>query len=116
MFHHALHIKQDAHTTTLLNDNTECSSSHIQHSLLMSSYIYAGFLFATLLRILCAVYKKKMRVGSEMPTNPNVLTLELLHGFCKNLEQTYNSQNSYFFKFILPTTPSWHAHKSEKWE
>jgi hypothetical protein len=77
-------------------------------------YIYAGFLFATLLYILYAVYKKKMRVGSGMPTDPNVLTLEQLHGFCKNLEQTCNSQNSYFFKFILPTTPSWQTHKSEK--
>ena len=117
MFHHALHIKRDAHITTLLNDNnTECSSSHIQHSLLMSGYIYAGFLFATLLCILCAVYKKKMHVGSRIPTSPNVLTLKLLHGFCKNLEQTHNSQNSYFFKFILPTTPLWQTHKSEKLE
>jgi len=82
----------------------------------MSGYIYAGFLFATLLRILCAVYTKKMCVESGMPTNPNVLTLELLHGFCKNLEQTHNSQNSYFCKFILPTTPSWQTHKSEKSE
>jgi hypothetical protein len=98
------------HTPQHNDKNTECSSSHIQHS----GYIYAGFLFAMLLCILCAVYKKKMHVGSGMPTNLNVLTLELLDGFCKNLEQTHNRQNSDFCKFILPTTPSWQTHKSEK--
>lgn len=97
LFHHALHIRQDAHTTILFNDNTDCSSSHTQHSLLILGCIYAGFQFAMLLCILHAVYKKKMYVGSGMPNNSNVLTQELLHGFCENLEQTHTSQNSYFF-------------------